>query len=180
MPIHLMEMRFHTYGAIEIFEKRKRRLCRLRNVIVYLGLAIPVSLLCLVLFDNEHPAIKSTLIAIISIILLVQLIMSLWALIAKWEEKYEYSISAMTSSRIIYERLNSLINSNKSIPSDVMLAISDDYHSQFSDELAHEITAKEKCYGYRKSLIKFSKVCPLCQSKPIDMKPSGCKLCGKF
>ncbi|PSU34693.1 mobilome CxxCx(11)CxxC protein [Photobacterium lutimaris] len=180
MPIHLMEMRFHTYGAIKIFERRKSQFHRLRSLMTYLGIATPIFFAFLVIATSEKLAVISIFTLLIFLILFIQLLISLWSLVAKWDKQYESSIIAITSSYIVYERLNSLINSNCTISSSVLAAIKNDYQALLSEGISGIITDKERCYGYRQSLIKFSQVCPSCQLRPTGMKPSDCELCGKF
>lgn len=180
MPVHLMEMRFYTYGAIKIFERRKTRLRRLRYLITLCGIASPALVFIVAFTDSQRFITIATLVIITSIVLLALLLLSIYSLVAKWEDKNEYAIQALASSTAIYDRLNALIDSNDSISSSVLSAIRSDYHTQFSGEHIYNITDKEKRYGYRQSLLKFSKRCSLCHIKPKDIRPSLCEQCGKF
>ncbi|WP_082008525.1 mobilome CxxCx(11)CxxC protein [Photobacterium gaetbulicola] len=180
MPVHLMEMRFYTYGAIKIFERRTTRLQRLRYIITLCGLVSPVLVMLVVFINSQRFIIIATLVIITSIVLLTQLFLCLWSLMSKSDEQYHYAIQALTSSNSILDRLSTLIDSNDTISSRVLSDIRNDYHAQFSGEHAYKISTKEKRYGYRQSLIKFSQACSSCHLKPKDMNPSSCDLCGKF
>ncbi|MBY5947020.1 mobilome CxxCx(11)CxxC protein [Photobacterium rosenbergii] len=180
MPVHLLEMRFYTYGAIKIFERRKAQLHRLRYLATLCGIASPALVMLVVFNNSQRFIIIASIVIFTSIVLLAQIILSLWSLLAKWDDQNEYAIQALASSTSIYGRLTVLIDSNDSISSSVLSAIRNDYHGQFSGDHVYKITDREKRYGYRQSLIEFSQACSSCHIKPKDMKPSNCDLCGKF
>lgn len=105
--------RFYSFGTARIFERRAQNINRKRQIITFLGLAAPLTVGAFVTaFSVESELLKYVLIPIAGLVILIQSIMSLWSLVAKWDENYSYSIAATKSNTRLTVDFEILAKSN--------------------------------------------------------------------
>jgi mobilome CxxCx(11)CxxC protein len=169
----------YAFGTASIFEHRMRRLERLRYTITYLGIIVPVLVGSLALTSlgktllpyMEFPA---------GVVITLQLALSIWSIIAKWDEKYLYALGAMQVQTKLFNSWNRLA---KYPPPDLERRVHELLEKdelQENSDLAQNVSDKEKRYGLRKTLYHYGLTCATCQIKPSSMKPSKCDTCGNF
>jgi len=155
-----------------------RTLDRLRSWITYLGIVVPLLIGAAVLsFGTEwlpYALVPAGLLGC------VQIALSAWSLVARWDDKYSYAISALQAQTRMFNAWDGLA---KRAPPDMESKTTDlDAEDQRLEQadLAQNISAKEKRYAMRAALYHFGNACVRCGQKPASLKPSSCDTCGNF
>jgi mobilome CxxCx(11)CxxC protein len=163
---------------MKIFERRMRRLGRGRNWITYLGIVVPLLVGSVVLSFGKEWLTYALIPA--GIIGAVQLALSAWSLVAKWDDSYSYSVGAVQSLTRLFNSWDTLC---KRMPADLEQRVNDldpeDQRQELAD-LAQSISEREKRYGMRASLYHFGNTCQRCGVRPVSMNPLNCDTCGNF
>jgi mobilome CxxCx(11)CxxC protein len=177
---HCIDRAFYAYGTSRIFERRAQNLGRKRNAITFLGIAVPLTVGSLILSFGTMPSLLPFLVWIAGAIGTVQLILSLWSIVAHWDEQYSYAITAMLANTRLY---NSWERLSKNQPPNLKELISEtdaEDQRQEQSDLTQHISEKEKHFAMRASLYYKGCACVTCNIKPASMKPSNCDTCGNF
>lgn len=173
--------RFYSFGTAKIFERRAKIYRRNRNIITFLGLAVPLTIGGTVLsFSAESEVLTSILIPVAGALTIMQLVISLWALVSRWDEKNDYAISAIKANTRLLAEFNRLCNSNDEEIKNEIQHLRDEYSRVNQEDTAHGVYEKEIRWGMRKALIHYSLTCPTCSQKAVSMTPSECDTCGNF
>lgn len=175
------DKRFYSFGTAKLFERRAKTYRRNRNIITFLGLAVPLVVGGTVLsFSSGSETLNKILIPFAGILTTLQLIISLWALVSRWDEKNDYAISAVKSNTRLESEFNRLCNSSDQDIKSEISHLRSEYDRVNQEDAAHGVTEKELRWGMRKSLIHYQLTCPTCVKKPVSMKPTDCDTCGNF
>lgn len=171
---------FHAYGTTRIFERRARQLQTLRTWITFLGIVTPVIVGGIVLtFGLEAKSLPYFLTAA-GLVGLVQLVLSTWAIVARWDEKYEYSIDSSRHNTELYNKFKFLADTNPSDIEELYREASRENEAREFKDIGQNITDKEKRFANRESLKYYQKPCHICGKTPTTSKPSKCDGCGNF
>lgn len=173
--------RFYSFGTARIFEKRASDINKKRQIITFLGLATPITVGAFVTaFSVESEVLKYILIPIAGIIALIQSIMSLWSLGAKWDEGYSCSIAAIKNNTRLTADFEILAQSDfNKIKRDIN-RLREEYQRQEMEDAAQHITVEEKRYAMRQSLFQYKLKCETCGNVPESLSPSNCDTCGNY
>jgi mobilome CxxCx(11)CxxC protein len=175
---HCGDKKFYAYGTARIFERRARRLELGRNWITYLGVAVPAVVGGGYLaFGKDFPAI---LIVAAGILGVLQLALSLWSLVAKWDDRYAYAQRAMQVHTYLFNAWDALV---KRPPADFEVRVQhldDEDQRQEQSDLTQNISDKEKRFAMRATLYHYGNKCARCGRQPASMTPSNCDTCGNF
>lgn len=172
---------FYCFGTTRIFEKRASSLKFLRTLITFLGLITPIMAGSIFLSFGTHEKLTPYLIAIAGIAAAIQLALSTWSIVARWDESYEYAVESLRSNTELY-------NSFKSLPEEKDSArlleryqqLKALYEARELKDLGQNIKDKEKRFANFESLKYYKQKCQLCGSIPISQKPGKCTACGNF
>lgn len=175
---HCREKAFYAFGTARIFQQRMRQLDRLRSWITYLGIIVPLLIGSAVLsFGTDwlpYALIPAGLLGC------VQIALSAWSLVAKWDDKYSYAVGAMQAQTRLF---NAWDNLAKRTPADIDQRAGEldaEDQRQEQADLAQNISEKEKRYAMRATLYHFGNKCVRCGQAPSSMAPSNCDTCGNF
>ena len=173
--------RFYSYGTARIFEKRANDINRKRKIITFLGLATPLTIGAFVTaFSIDSGILRYILIPAAGLVALVQTVMSLWSLVAKWDERYSYSIAAIRINTKLTAEFEVLAKSDiNKIKRDIN-RLREEYQRQEIEDTAQHITDKEKRYAMRQSLFQYKLKCETCGKIPDSLSPSDCDTCGNY
>ncbi|EGQ7759996.1 mobilome CxxCx(11)CxxC protein [Vibrio cholerae] len=181
MSKNIVDMRFHSFGTMKIFERRRRVYSGLRNLITYMGFLVPLLIGGIALsFDSSSEIFKNIIIPVASGVMIFQMCISLWSAIEGWDSKHEYSVGSIRSNNSLYLKLNSICTNQRDLTKLELQQLENDYSRQDADDSSHGLSKNEIRYGYRCSLMNFSQTCPTCGEKPHKMKPTDCDICGNF
>ena len=89
---------FHAFGTAWIFEKRAFRLRRRLRILTFLGITVPLALGCTVASFGLKFRYLGLIIFLAAILGIIQLVGSAWALLAKWEDEYAYSLESTAAN----------------------------------------------------------------------------------
>jgi mobilome CxxCx(11)CxxC protein len=173
---------FYAFGTAWIFEKRASRLRGRLRILTFLGIAVPLALGGTVASFGLDFRYLGLIIILAAILSIIQLIGSAWALVAKWEDEYAYSLE---SAVINYGLSNKYKELGENLPESeelrIKMSLLDAENRLRKDsDLKHVITEKEKRMGHRAALRQFRRTCVACGEIPTSMKGSDCNVCGDF
>lgn len=173
----------YCFGTSYIFETRARRLRRCLRAIVFLGIATPALLGTTVATYGPDSWLTGVLIAVTSVLGLVQVIVSVWALVARWDDDFSYAGESQTANRSLYDKYR-LLASNPPptlVEANAQYAvISTEAQARATTDERQQITDKEKRKGMRAGLRQLKRQCLSCGKVPVSMKSTACDVCGNF
>ncbi|MFB2700180.1 mobilome CxxCx(11)CxxC protein [Aeromonas veronii] len=172
---------FYCYGTARIFEKRASNLKLLRTIITFLGLITPIMAGSIFLSFGSHERLTQFLMVIAGITAAIQLALSTWSIVARWDESYEYAVESLRNNTELY-------NSFKSLPEEKDYSrlferyqkLRTLYEVREQKDLGQNIKDKEKRFATFESLKYYKQKCQLCGCIPISIKPGKCTACGNF
>jgi mobilome CxxCx(11)CxxC protein len=89
---------FHSYGTIRIFERRAKCFQRGRDWITFLGIVVPVVVGSIAMsFGSDSNSLKY-FIFVAGVVITIQLILSTWSLVSRWDEKYQYAMNSVAEN----------------------------------------------------------------------------------
>lgn len=169
----------HCFGYAYLFKRRYRTYRFWLRVLLFVGLATPLTVGALALSFGLKPWV----ITIASIIGILQTILSLWAVVHKLDDAAVYSNKSGTDNDSLAENYRSLgknppTQKTKFMHKYELLETRRSIISEFDAEQG--ITAKELRMAHRAGLREFQRKCVACQTVPTDMKSTNCGVCGRF
>jgi mobilome CxxCx(11)CxxC protein len=174
---------FMAYGTAYIFEKRFLKAQRKINWLTFSGIALPISVGGIVVAFFGLESLKpylSGLIVLAALLSTIQLIFSIWSLIAKWNDEAVYASESNTGNSelsTLYEELAT--NNPKDFDTQYkFLNLRNDLRSQTDSRKG--ITEPEKRMGMKAALRKYQRECAGCKQVPKDLKSSDCSVCGSY
>ena len=170
------------YGTAYIFENRAKSIRRKIHFLSFLGIAVPASVGAIVGSFTLKPEIFSIILFFAAILGLIQLIFSIWSLVAEWNNRLSYYLESKSSNYRLADLYEKLANITTLSDQDFSTKLGVlDVESQLRADLdnRHDVTDKEKRIGMRAGLRKYQRGCVGCGKIPTDMKPNECGVCGK-
>lgn len=171
---------FHAFGTARIFERRARKLKIRRTWLTFLGIVTPVIVGGVVLTFGTQEKLLPYFLTVAGLVGLVQLILSTWSIVAKWDDVYDYSIESSRHNTELYNKFKILVDTNPSDIADLYKLALKEYGERESKDIAQSVTEKEKRFANRESLKYYKKPCHICENIPKTSKPSECDGCGNF
>lgn len=172
-----------AFATATIFEARARRYRVKLRVLSFLGIGVPLLVGGIVLaFGVEYRYIKFVLF-VASIVVIIQLIWSLYSLIAGWDDEFGYARVSAVENFDISTKFAELGRQASSPADDLaihfaVLQARDD--GRRANDSTRNLKDKEKRYGHRAGLRHFQRECQCCHKVPESMKASKCDVCGGF
>ena len=171
---------FHAYGTAYIFEQRAARYRSRLRTLAFLGIVGPFFLGILYLSFRTQQALIDVVALLAGIIGVIQFVVSLWSITAKWEDVYSYALESLATNYRLSKEFETI---GKHISQDAerkfaLLSAEDRLRSELDNKQA--LTLKEKREGMRAALKKFRRECVECGQIPNSMKASDCDTCGNF
>lgn len=173
---------FYAYGTAYIFEKMASKLRWRLKILTFLGIAVPLALGGTVASFGLDFKYLGLIIIIAGTLGIIQLIGSTWALVAKWEDEYAYSLESCTGNYSLSDKYKELgENPPRSDELRIKIDLLDaENRIRKGSDLKHGITDKEKRMGHRAALRQFRSACVECGEIPTSMNGSNCNVCGNF
>lgn len=178
---HAKNYEFYCFGTIRIFEKRATNLKFLRNLITFLGLVTPLIAGSIFLSFGTHEKFTPYLVAAAGIAGTIQLVLSTWSIVARWDESYEYAVESLRANTELYNSWKSIRDESGS-PNVLgeFHKIKKLYEDRELKDLGQNIKDKEKRFANFETLKYYGQSCHLCKKIPASQKPTKCTACGNF
>lgn len=174
------EKEFYAYGTTRIFEKRANVLRTLRTWITFLGIVVPVIIGGLVLTFGQNAHVLPIFIVVAGVVGLMQLTLSTWSIVARWDEKYEYAVDSSRHNTEIFNAFKRLADAEFTDREEQYKEAMRENEAREFKDIGQGISDKERRYAYRESLKYYQKPCYICNIVPKTVKPSKCDACGNF
>lgn len=171
------------FATAKIFEARALKYRKQLNWLSYLGIAVPAIFGAMVAAWGKSALDNKLLMFVVAATGVVQVGMSVLALIHHWSEEHAYSNqSASVNFQLSdeFKLLSPLLNTpTLSLRKDFDRLVAQDQIQTSLDNKKH-VTDSEKRRGHRNALWQFQRQCASCGIQPTDMKPTTCTTCGDF
>lgn len=182
LQIRCWNYALEAYGTGFIFDKRAKFYRMLIRGLNTLGIIVPVIAGSILLTFGEV-ALFPWVIIPAGILLIAQVIGSVWSLVAGWDDSYSYSIESMNSNYRLAASFEKLAANPPTNETDYILRyelLEQEDQFRRSEDNKQGIKEKETRMGMRASLRKYRRECVGCGQVPTSMKPTKCDVCGNF
>lgn len=173
----------HTYGTAYIYNKRNRGLRNRLKWITFLGIIVPILIGAVATGYGIESEYLKVIILITTPISIVQLIISTWSLIAKWNDTSEYYTETSISNNDLSANYVDLAKYPPPKEEDLkneLEKINIKKGQRDIQDSKYSLLEKEKREGMRYALRKFRRECVGCNETPTSMNSTECEICGKF
>lgn len=169
----------HCFGYSYLFKRRYRIYKNIIQTILFVGFGTPLIVGCLVMSFG----ITQSVITIASLIGIIQLVLSLFAVIYKLEDTILYSHKSSVEHMYLSNKYKSLAQEESMYTSKFkhkyeILEVRRQIISYSDTE--QKISDKELRRAHRAGLREFSRKCIKCEEIPYNMESTCCGVCGKF
>ncbi|GAB3679681.1 mobilome CxxCx(11)CxxC protein [Salinisphaera aquimarina] len=179
-----LDKSFQCFATAIIFERRFAVYQLRLRVLTYLGIVTPAVVGITYVTYGDESTLTLCFVALAGILGTIQLIVSLWAVVARWDEELEYSEESSLENR----RLSLIFDTHARMPevsgaeATVLVGNANrDLESLEARDRLKSVSDGEKRYGYRAALFEKDLVCKCCDKTPSSIeKPSDCKTCGCY
>lgn len=171
------------FGTGYIFERRARRTRIPLRILSFAGIAGPASLGAVAALVGIQSPLLPVAITVAGIIALLQLVMSIWSLVAGWDNSLAYAIESKSENYRLANQFAELGKttslSEAKFESELsILETIADLRSSLDNRV--DISDKEKRMGMRAGLRNYQRTCAGCGKIPSSMKPTKCGVCGNL
>lgn len=174
---------FHAHATSNMFIRIAKRFRMGIQIITYLGVIVPVIVGVVFISFSPSNLIGKVVITVASISLACQLVISIWSIIAKWDDKYSYALESIAANNRISLNFKTIAENP---PSDMLifqtkyelLKIEDDIRNDLDSKQL--VSEKDKRYGHRAALRQFNNTCRGCNEIPYSLEPTNRDVCGNF
>lgn len=158
----------HTFGTSWLFEQRAKKLRRRLQILTFLGIAVPVTVGASVLsFGSGNTFILQILIPFASFLGVLQVIISVWALSAKWDDGHAYAMESASENNRWYSRYRDLANTPPSDLADLerrFELLQRDNENRKALDFKQAVSEDEKRAGHRAGLRAAGRKCAACDT----------------
>lgn len=174
---------FHTFGKGYIFDKRSKKYGRWVNLLKVSGIIVPAAIGGTALVYGYNSDFVALAISIAAPLTLTQLIISVFAVVFKWDDEFAYSIEASQQYSVLADSFKKLgqfpPNSFSQLEKEYDLE-NTKHKSRIEQDSKHNLKEWELRKGMRYALREFKRQCYGCEIVPKSMKTTDCDICGKF
>lgn len=173
----------HAYGTAYIYNLRGKSVQKKLQLITFLGILVPLLVGSIALGYGYNNNILDVVLKIVIPISVIQLIVSTWSLVARWNEANAYYMESSISNSnlsIKYQNLSKFPPKDLGNLRDEMEKIDIEKTQRDIQDKKYSFSEKEKRKGMRYSLRKFERSCAGCGEIPKSMGATDCDICGKF
>ena len=166
------------FATAKIFEKRALEYRKKLNWLSYLGIGVPAVFGGMALAWGKGVLDNRIVMFVIAIAGVVQIAMSVAALIHHWAEEHAYSNRSASTNFQLSDEFKILapqsVSPSPNFQHDLDKLLTRDRTQTTLDNEKH-VTDQEKSRGHRHALRQFQRTCAVCNQKPTDMNPTNCK-----
>lgn len=177
------ESALRCFATAYIFECRAAPLRVALKLLTFSSLVGPLSIGALVIAVGSTAELISWAIFVAAFLSIIQIILSLWSLVAQWRENLSYYLESKADNYQLADRFYELGNNT--------VYYEDKWRTEFTVldalsnnrshlDLRYDITDEEKRMGMRAALREYQRECIECKSIPTSLQSSNCSVCGNF
>lgn len=170
----------HSFGTHVIFRERYAQYRKGIRWVAFLGILGPLVVGGSVLAFSATWAHLNWLLTAAAILGIAQLILSAWALAAKWDDALSNAGSAASANYRLYDEYRSLALRNPPDLAQQFQLLDVKYTAQHTVDEREAISIRERRRGMRGALWKTGRTCPKCAKEPASLAPTDCDSCGNF
>ncbi len=173
----------YCYGTAYIFEQRVTPLRIAIKILLFSSLAGPLVIGALVIAVGTKGTIIKWALIVAAILSFIQIIVSLWSLVAQWQNKLPSYENSIIENHLLSNEFKDLANNNILSDSEWrtrsdVLEVKGEFQKR--KDLTQSISEEEKRMGMRYALRFFGRQCVGCSEVPITIETSDCPVCGQF
>lgn len=173
----------HAFGTAYIFEKRYNQSRIKQRWLSFLGIAVPVLVGGIVVaffgIDQLKPLL-GVLIVIAALLSTIQLVFTIWSLVAKWEDETVYGSESSVDNYEIARMYEELAKHNPSDFDSQYKLLEYRNNRRSSEDGKKGVIEKEKRMGMKAGLRKYQRACVKCGQVPDDLDSTDCSVCGNY
>jgi len=167
-------------GTQAIFARRAAKIKKKNDWKNFLGIFVPAGVGLIVMSVTLVPNLLAVLIGITAIPGLVQLYLSIMALVQKWDDEYVSSLQSVRDNNKLCRDWEDFAKGNGEQTEDHFRELNNLTKAQEGQDLSKTISEEEKSYGMRFGLRQYQRQCATCGEVPTSLEPSSCGTCGNF
>jgi mobilome CxxCx(11)CxxC protein len=172
----------HCFATAHIFEMRANILRQRIRMLVFLGIVVPATVGLTFMSFGGNSTLTTALVVLGSLLLILQLVGSVWSLVQRWDDNFAYALESMSANRLFYEQFNELASDTLSQEEANIRYQHLQHESQTrsKEDEKQGFTENEKRLGMCAGLRQLQRPCAGCHQIPTSMTPSSCNVCGNF
>jgi mobilome CxxCx(11)CxxC protein len=176
------EEALHCFGTAHVFEVRANLLRQRIRLLTFLGIVVPATVGLAYMSFGASSWLTTPLVVLGSLLLILQLIGSIWSLVYRWDDSFAYSLESMSANRSFYERFKELASDthNKEEANLFYQLPQSESQARSKEDEKQGATENEKRMGMRAGLRQLKRACAACNQVPTSMTPTDCNVCGNF
>ncbi|GGF49732.1 mobilome CxxCx(11)CxxC protein [Echinicola rosea] len=173
----------HSFGKAYIFSKRAEFYNRWIRFVTILGIIVPVTIGATASGYGFNSEILKHTIAISIPLTILQLIISVFALVNNWSDYLSYSLEATNDYGNLSKAFKKL---GKNPPKDIpdlkhqLELLETKYNSRSDQDSKYGPKERELRKGMRYALREFQRQCIGCKTTPLSVESTDCEVCGNF
>lgn len=173
----------HCLATAWIFEQKAARLRNYLNILTYVSFLVPVLIGGLVLAYGGDLRGLPQVVAIGAAVLIVQSVISAWAVVAGWVDAQNYATESATDNVQLARRYQELGDNGPSDVQELRLQyqlLNADNRCREDQDYKRRVRDAENRAGHRYALWQLERTCIGCHQQPRSLRPSSCDVCGNF
>jgi mobilome CxxCx(11)CxxC protein len=174
---------FNAFGHGYIFDKRANKYGIRINLLKVFGLLVPATVGSTAIGYGYNNEVLKSLIALAIPLTIIQFVISVLAIIYKWDDELSYSFEASQSYNTLHDNFEKLGGfppidyEQLRIKYDLL---NTEYNLRQQQDSKHIIKEWELRKGMRSSLRDKQRKCVGCNLIPLSMESTDCYVCGRF
>lgn len=173
---------YDAFATGYMFEQRRITLGKRLRLNNFVHLVVPLAVGASALAFGVVAATWEVVIWIAGVLGVAQVIVSLWALNERWEERLAHASESASANHDLARRFRTLAENPPEIAEfarrlDILMA---ENQQREQADYKQDLTDAEKRAGHRATLRQFRKQCSGCGKVPTSMTATSCDICGNF
>jgi len=171
------------FGTAYIFGKRAASIRIRITLLTFLGIAAPAAVGAIICTFQLMPQNMKYVLVIAGAIGIIQLIFSIWALVAGWNDNLSYYLESKSHNFRLADQYSDLAKTTSVSLNEFILRYevleAESRHRNDLDN-RHDLSDKEHRLGMRAGLRQYQRPCSACGDVPTTLKTKKeCGVCGK-
>ena len=172
----------HCFATAHVFEVRANILRQRIRMLTFLGIVVPATVGLTFMSFGGNSMLTTALVVLGSLLLILQLIGSVWSLVQRWDDNFAYALESMSANRSFHEQF-------KELASDALgeaeanlryQLLQRESQARSKEDEKQGFTENEKRMGMCAGLRHLQRECAACHQVPTSMTPTACSVCGNF